>query len=80
MTHALKTERPFFAAIVDGTKTFDVRKHDRPFVVGDDILLQEWDEVNGGYTGNEWKGEIIYILDDDRFCKKNYSVLGIKQK
>lgn len=80
MTHALKTEGIFFKAIVDGTKTFDVRKHDRPFKVGDRLLLQEWHKETEKYSGQEWNGEIIYILDNPDYCKKNFVVLGIKEK
>ena len=80
MTHALKTEGIFFKAIVAGTKTFDVRKHDRPFKVGDRLLLQEYNQDTEKYSGEEWNGEITYILDSSDYCKKNFVVLGIKEK
>ena len=51
MTHALKTEIVFFKDIVSGTKTFEVRKYDRPFKLGDALLLQEWDAEVKVYTG-----------------------------
>jgi hypothetical protein len=80
MTHALKTEGIFFKAIVEGTKTFDVRKNDRTFKVGDRLLLQEYHKQDEKYTGNEWNGEIVYILDSTDYCKKNFVILGIKEK
>lgn len=80
MTHALKTEPIFFKAIVDGIKTFEARKHDRPFKVGDRLLLQEYHVENEKYSGSEWNGEITYILDSPDYCKKNYVILGIKEK
>ena len=76
MTQALKCLPIFFKAIVDGTKTFDVRKKDRDFHVGDKLLLQEYHDEK--YTGQEWEGEIAYILDSTDYCKKNFVILGIK--
>lgn len=80
MTHALKTEPVWFADIVKGIKTFEVRKYDRPFKIGDAILLQEYDPEAGIYTGKEWSGSITYLLDDPLFVKKGFCVLGIKEK
>lgn len=42
-THDLKTHPPHFAAVRDGTKRAELRKADRPFAVGDTLLLREWD-------------------------------------
>lgn len=80
MTHALKTEPIFFKAITEGIKTFDVRKNDRTFKMGDRLLLQEYHPEAEKYTGQEWNGEITYILDSPDYCKKNFVILGIKQK
>ena len=80
MLHALKTEIGYFQEVVDGIKTFEVRKNDRPFQVSDDLVLQEWNAEDKKYTGREWKGKIIHILANERFCKKGYCILGIKEK
>lgn len=77
MTHALKTIAPYFNDIVHGAKTFEVRKADRPFKVGDRLLLQEWD--GQAYTGKEWDGSISYLMDDKKFVKPGYVILGIKE-
>ena len=78
MTHALKTQPQFFSAISSGEKTFEVRKSDRPFQVGETLLLQEWD---GRYTGNEYPVIITYILKGGNFgIDKDYVVMGIKEK
>jgi hypothetical protein len=80
MLHALKTEVDFFQQIALGDKTCEVRKADRPFEVGDEIVLQEWNPEGKYYSGNEWRGNITHILKDERFCKKGFCVLSIKQK
>lgn len=43
-------------------KTFEIRKDDRDFEVGDILELREWDGQN--YTGHMTRREITYILRD----------------
>jgi hypothetical protein len=80
MTHALKTEEVFFKDIISGAKTFEVRKFDRPFKVGDTLLLQEYNAEKKTYTGEEWNGHIVYLLEDPAYVKKGFCILGIKEK
>lgn len=60
--HDLKSWPEYFAAIADGTKTFEVRKDDRGFTVGDHIRLREWDPVSEDYTGREVERRITYAF------------------
>ena len=43
MTHELKTWPEFFIETRGGRKKFELRKNDRDFRVGDQLLLKEWD-------------------------------------
>lgn len=80
MTHALKTWPEYFKEVVDGNKTFEIRKFDRPFKVGDRLLLQEYNPNHPGYTGNEIEFTIGYILDNPDFgLKKGYCILSLKE-
>lgn len=82
MTHALKCWPEYYEAIEMGEKTFDLRKDDRPYKVSDTVLMQEWDNEQGVYTGKEGAYIITYILRDvPKFgLKSGYAILGIKEK
>lgn len=82
MVHILKELPQFFEAVKSGKKTFEVRKKDRDYKVGDYIVLNEYDisrSVNlDGYTGSSIFLRIVYILDDDRFCKNGFVILAFE--
>lgn len=59
-THELKIYPKYFEAILDGKKTFEIRKDDRDFQVGDSIVLKEWDNIK--YSGREIQAIIKYML------------------
>jgi hypothetical protein len=82
MLHALKTIQPYFSEVKSGKKNFELRKFDRPYKVGDDVVLQEWDNDKQEYTGEEVHFGIIYILKDvpKYGLKDGYCILGISQK
>jgi Domain of unknown function (DUF3850) len=78
MTHELKTWPEYFRAIVSGRKTFEVRKADRLFEVGDLLALKEYDPETQKYTGKLITKEITYILPGGQFgINLDYVVLGI---
>lgn len=75
MIHDLKTWPEFFAAIVDGRKRFEIRRHDRPFTVGDDLCLREWDPGTGEYSGRLFWARVTYLTP--AFLPKGFVALGI---
>ncbi len=62
VNHELKTWRSYFHAIADGTKTFEIRRDDRGFRVGDTLRLRETEYGSGNYTGREERRVITQIL------------------
>ena len=62
-THRLKSWPEFFQPLIDGQKTFELRKDDRRYMVGDILLLQEFEPNTGKYTGREIKKRITFKLD-----------------
>lgn len=61
--HELKSWPEFFAPILSGEKTFELRVNDRKFKVGDVIRLREYDDRSETYTGRTAKKRITYIAD-----------------
>ncbi len=84
MKHELKILPKYFDAVEQGIKTFEVRKNDRGFAVGDLLRLREFDEKSEApaeslkYTGRTCDAAITYILDDTEYCPSGYVILGIK--
>jgi uncharacterized protein YqfB (UPF0267 family) len=76
--HKLKTIPKFFNDILTGVKTFEVRYNDRDFKVGDLLVLREFDDVTLCYTGLFLYKNVTYILDDPRFVKEGFVVMGIR--
>lgn len=80
MIHALKMLPEYFEAVWENKKTFELRKNDRDFKVGDYLALNEWDGEK--YTGRTTLVEVIYILDPNEVmtCAGGYVIMGIKKK
>ena len=58
--HKLKTWPGPFAAAKSGIKTHEVRKDDRHFEEGDVLILQEYDNDWGLYSGDEITRLVTY--------------------
>jgi hypothetical protein len=63
--HELKTWKPIFQVMKSGEKSFDMRKNDRNFQVGDELILNEYDNEKGEYTGDHIHALITWILPSD---------------
>lgn len=73
--HHVKSWSHFFDAIKDGRKLHDLRKLDRDYNVGDILVLQKYDNINGNYTGDEIEVEITYITSNKTPCAFSSSAL-----
>jgi hypothetical protein len=87
--HDLKVWPPYFDPLADGRKPFEVRRDDRPFAVGDELILREWLPVagigplseRGRYTGRALLRRVTYVLrgaDAQAFgVAPGFAVLGL---
>ncbi len=76
--HTLKTIPPYFKAILNDTKKFEIRKNDRYFKVGDILILAEYSMVNQKYTGRELTRVVTYITDYQQ--KEGYIVMSLEKE
>lgn len=88
--HVLKCWPDFFQAMLDGTKTFDARRNDRDFQVGDTLKQVEWtpaDSIHsalGEYSGRVLWFKVTYVLPGSDSNTKTgigegFCVMGIKR-
>jgi Domain of unknown function (DUF3850) len=79
LVHELKTWPEFFKSVASGDKSFEIRRDDRDFRVGDLLLLREWDPVTRAYSGRELHRQIKYMTGrGDTWVKEGFVVLGLR--
>ena len=76
MIHELKIQSEYFEVVNNKTKTFEIRKNDRNFKVGDKILLREIDSCSR-YTGGISWWKITYMTDYAQ--QEGYVVMAIEE-
>ena len=83
--HVLKTIDRYFDAVLDGEKTFEVRKNDRAFQKGDELVLERWEptqfgELRRSVPFQSLTTKITYLLQGGQFgIEPQYCVLGFKK-
>lgn len=75
--HDIKILPQFFEDTSCGRKSFELRKDDRDYQIGDTVTMHEW-TPDAGYTGRQLMITIIYVL---RGCPEyglmdGYCILG----
>lgn len=85
MIHELKCVPPYFEAVAEGRKTFEVRRNDRRFWFADTLWLREYNPSGvdkalerNPYTGRECRATITYVLDSPEYCKDGFVILGLR--
>ena len=74
--HELKCLPEYYEAVRENRKTFELRKNDRGFRVGDVVRLKEYD--GSSYTGRELVRRITYILEGPVYGLENgWCILGL---
>lgn len=86
--HELKCWPEFFVDLIVGDKSFELRKDDRNFQVGDTLLLREWNPETREYSGRKLTRRVIYKLAHregggcaaDFGLRPGYAILGIDHR
>lgn len=76
--HHLKTHPQHFEQVRSGVKPFELRKDDRDFLVGDLLILEEWEPEDRIYTSGVICAIVTCLLRGDPWLQPGYVALGIK--
>ena len=85
--HTLKIIPTFFDAVKNGIKTFEIRKNDHNYKVGDTLRLREYNtclktDVDAErFTGRDVMAAVTYIIAHEMFpdgIPEGYCVMGIR--
>ena len=77
-THNLKTWPDVFQACADGRKTFEYRRDDRGFEIGDRLILYHFDPVTQRSSGEFLSFDITYIVRGGIFgIPEGYCIMSI---
>jgi hypothetical protein len=78
ITHVLKSWPEFFEPVFKEIKSFEIRKNDRDFKIGDRLMLKEYDPEIGSFTGRYCFRTITYILSKNPFINlKDMVILSL---
>lgn len=78
--HQLKTWPQYFEQVRLGNKTFEARKDDRDFEVGDDLRLVEWCPESKEFTGRKLDRVITYVLRNTEHVSPGFCILGMQER
>jgi hypothetical protein len=77
-THHIKCWSVSFQAMKSGLKTFEYRKNDRNYQVGDILRQEEWNEITSEYTGDTLNQKVTYLLIGGQFgIPENYCIMSV---
>lgn len=63
MMHELKIWPVNYEAVATGAKKYEIRKCDRPFKVGDQVMLREWYPETKQFTGRSSIFRITHMTE-----------------
>ncbi len=78
IVHDLKVAPEFYYKLVNGSKRFEIRKHDRDFQVNDLLRLNEFKD--GNFTENHLILAVTYLLTHEDFpvgIPEGYCVMSL---
>lgn len=77
-THSIRLAKTYFNDVASGKKSFELRKNDREYKVGDMLEMLEF--ADGRNTGRIIQAEVVYMLEGYTGLEDGYCILGISVK
>ena len=78
-THCLKTWRSMYDLVKRGQKTFEYRRNDRNFQVGDILKLEEYDRDGAYYTGAWADVRVTLVVEDAPGLPAGFCIMQIER-
>lgn len=78
MIHRIKLSYLYFNDVQNGKKNFELRRDDRKYQVGDELLLSE--VKDNVLTGRQVEVAVVYKLADYTGLEVGYCILRIDRK
>lgn len=75
--HEVKSWPEHFSATMFGQKSFDLRRNDRDYKVGDYLIFKEYDPGTMQYTGRVLTRQVNYILQGVFGLPEDMVILGL---
>jgi len=76
--HHLKVWPEPYDAIKSGAKTFEFRRDDRGYAVGDILILEKWDPHVRMFCGAPIKARVTYLLRGQFGVPADYVAMSIE--
>lgn len=76
--HSIRLAKTYFNDVASGKKSFELRKNDRGYKVGDMLEMLEF--ADGRNTGRIIQAEVAYMLEGYTGLEEGYCILGISVK
>ncbi len=77
-----KINKEYFEAIISGKKKYELRLNDFEIAEGDTLVLEEWDNNLGEYTGRKVEKKVTYVrafkIDELFWTKEEVLEKGIQ--
>lgn len=79
MEHSIKIQKQYFNKVLSKEKTFELRKNDRNYKIGDTLILKEIDDHDLN-TGHSVTVEITYILNGPCYgLEAGFCIMSVKR-
>lgn len=75
--HQIKLAAMFFDDVASGRKSFEIRKNDRGYKVGDILEMMEF--KSGKETGRMIRAKVTYMMEEHTGIEEGYCVMGIER-
>lgn len=78
MIHHIKCWPEYFESIENGIKTFELRKDDRNYKIGDTLVIRDFDPDTATYSGKFLIRIVNYKMSDSLMgLQYGYCILGL---